>query len=557
MVFVTARQPVVRPLERRVLGKTYPTPGCQSGAGFNTTHSGWAALTCERSVLYRVGGGRTKGHISLPSAGPVLDAVKNNDIAALRQLLRDEAVELILAAMRNDDGAALEQILRDETDLGQKNVMELILAAIENNDVAALRKLLQDGVDPNEPFGDGYTVLMLAATQGKVEVLQTLIEFGAQINTQSHVGITAMMRAAFGGHVEILRVLIELGAHINAQDNDGITAVMEAAAEGHVEALRVLIDAGSDLNLCDKYKRSTVRAAMQGKEMDSLQLLLDAGANPNMPDWRGHTPLMYAVIGSQEKALRLLIRAGADLNKQDPKGCTAVHYAALMDKIEALRTLIEAGAGLNIPSSVGTAIHCATNGNKVEAVRLLVEAKVDVRTPVPGSQLTPLYVAERARGYMDMPWLAPVAIDGHPIDPEIIQLIETAGKNQPSHSTPVVQTRTDVTASPAIMQIPEIAEGDPLFPDTPMSRAEMYDFLLMHYGLQCQGCGRLFDDVRYLELDHKTPRSDGGSDHISNRILLCGPCNRAKGNQYTLSGLRRLNKKNGWMVRDLGKKFSK
>ena len=42
---------------------------------------------------------------------------------------------------------------------------------------------------------------------------------------------------------------------------------------------------------------------------------------------------------------------------------------------------------------------------------------------------------------------------------------------------------------------------------------------------------------------------DGAFD-VSNRLLLCGPCNRAKSNILTLSGLRRLNKQNGWMARD-------
>ena len=51
-------------------------------------------------------------------------------------------------------------------------------------------------------------------------------------------------------------------------------------------------------------------------------------------------------------------------------------------------------------------------------------------------------------------------------------------------------------------------------------------------------CDRLFDDPSYLELIHNTPRSDGGLNHISNRVLLCGPCNRLKSNKYTLSGLR-------------------
>ena len=81
-----------------------------------------------------------------------------------------------------------------------------------------------------------------------------------------------------------------------------------------------------------------------------------------------------------------------------------------------------------------------------------------------------------------------------------------------------------------------------------MTRQEMYEYLLGQHGPKCQGCDRLFDDPRYLELDHNTPRSDGGLNHISNRILLCGPCNRTKSHVFTLSGLRRKNRQMGWMV---------
>ena len=80
-----------------------------------------------------------------------------------------------------------------------------------------------------------------------------------------------------------------------------------------------------------------------------------------------------------------------------------------------------------------------------------------------------------------------------------------------------------------------------------MSRTKMVEFLLDQNGSKCQGCNREFDDPRYLELDHNTPRSDGGLNHISNRILLCGPCNKLKSNMFTLTGLRRKNKKMGYM----------
>ena len=84
-------------------------------------------------------------------------------------------------------------------------------------------------------------------------------------------------------------------------------------------------------------------------------------------------------------------------------------------------------------------------------------------------------------------------------------------------------------------------------PNPHKSRAAMYEFLLGQHGAKCQGCDRTFDDSRYLELDHNTPRADGGWNHISNRILLCGPCNRLKSNIFTLSGLRRENTKRGYM----------
>ena len=52
-----------------------------------------------------------------------------------------------------------------------------------------------------------------------------------------------------------------------------------------------------------------------------------------------------------------------------------------------------------------------------------------------------------------------------------------------------------------------------------------------------------------MQLDHILPKAEGGENHILNRILLCGPCNRRKRNYLTLAGLRRENKKRtiGWM----------
>ncbi|MYH66551.1 MAG: hypothetical protein F4136_13085 [Chloroflexi bacterium] len=67
-------------------------------------------------------------------------------------------------------------------------------------------------------------------------------------------------------------------------------------------------------------------------------------------------------------------------------------------------------------------------------------------------------------------------------------------------------------------------------------------------GVICAGCGRVLER-EFMQLDHITPKSDRGANHILNRILLCGPCNRRKRDNLTLRGLLRENKKKavGWM----------
>ena len=113
--------------------------------------------------------------------------------------------------------------------------------------------------------------------------------------------------------------------------------------------------------------------------------------------------------------------------------------------------------------------------------------------------------------------------------------------------TSEVPVRTDAGEAAAPYLRAKIKIYEPSGPK--MSRSAMYKHLVDQNGPKCQGCDRVFDDPRYLDLDHNTPRSDGGLNHITNRILLCGPCNRLKSNQYTLSGLRRQNKQNGYMAK--------
>ncbi len=83
----------------------------------------------------------------------------------------------------------------------------------------------------------------------------------------------------------------------------------------------------------------------------------------------------------------------------------------------------------------------------------------------------------------------------------------------------------------------------------PYNNKQKKCMLLEQYGPYCQGCGIQLHE-RYLELDHKEPRSGGGSNLLRNRILLCGPCNKLKRDWYTLVWLRQENKKLGYMINE-------
>ena len=47
---------------------------------------------------------------------------------------------------------------------------------------------------------------------------------------------------------------------------------------------------------------------------------------------------------------------------------------------------------------------------------------------------------------------------------------------------------------------------------------------------RCNGCRSAFE-FRHLEVDHVIPRGKGGTDHLDNLQLLCGHCNRIKGDR--------------------------
>jgi len=62
--------------------------------------------------------------------------------------------------------------------------------------------------------------------------------------------------------------------------------------------------------------------------------------------------------------------------------------------------------------------------------------------------------------------------------------------------------------------------------NSPENRKRLYG----EQGGHCAGCAEHFE-ARHLEVDHIISRNKGGTDHLENLQLLCGSCNRIKGDR--------------------------
>lgn len=90
-----------------------------------------------------------------------------------------------------------------------------------------------------------------------------------------------------------------------------------------------------------------------------------------------------------------------------------------------------------------------------------------------------------------------------------------------------IKARTDIPLRTDLGELPPY--------NSPKIKGDLYGA----QGGYCNGCSAHFQP-QHLEVDHIIARSVGGTDHIDNQQLLCGSCNRIKGNrgqEYLLESL--------------------
>ena len=101
-----------------------------------------------------------------------------------------------------------------------------LIQAVKDNDLQAVQNLLADGADVNardtDSKGNG-TILGLAAYNGYTEIVKLLLETGADLGAKTKKGATALIAAAEKSNVEVIKLLLAHGADVNVRTIDNGT----------------------------------------------------------------------------------------------------------------------------------------------------------------------------------------------------------------------------------------------------------------------------------------------------------------------------------------------
>ena len=378
-----------------------------------------------RNWLFLLSAGCLAGIVSLSAAGsPLIDAVKRQDVQAVRALLKQKAsvnateadgfTALHWAAQRNDV-QLIDTLLAAGANAkasNRYNITPLYLAAVNGN-AAIMERLLNAGADANGTAEEGQTILMTAALSGKADAVRLLLTRGAKIDAkEAYRGQTALMWAAAEGNTAAVNVLLEAGADLKLKSNGGLTPLLFAVRNAHVDTAVALLKHGANVDDVAPDGSSALSMAAVNAFFEMGAVLLDHGANPNLPDPRA-SPL---------HTVAWLRKPGAD--GAAGVGNTPVGTPQQVGKVTAIqlaRKLLEHGANPNTrvewneprfgkeggtarnPPNIrlgrhlltyrgATPFYVAAKNGDVELMRLLVEFKADPRMPNM-TGITPLMVA--------------------------------------------------------------------------------------------------------------------------------------------------------------------
>lgn len=153
--------------------------------------------------------------------------------------------------------------------------MTALMKAVKNNDIALVRKLIKEGNNVNELDANQDAPLIIAAYKGYTEVVKMLLEAGADVSVvDPGMKATALHAAAYAGNAEAAKLLIEYKIDIDKQGPyNGYTALHDAVWQNNVETAKILIEAGANLKIKSNTGQTPLEFARSGNHKEIIALI--------------------------------------------------------------------------------------------------------------------------------------------------------------------------------------------------------------------------------------------------------------------------------------------
>ncbi len=242
-----------------------------------------------------------------------------------------------------------------------------LLEAVKRQDLPAVRALLRENVDVNAPQPDGATALHWAVHLDDAEIVDHLIRAGAQVDAANEYGVTPLSLACGTGSASLVERLLTAGADPNLARATGETPLMRAASTGSVPAVEALIAHGADVNQTEPAVGQTpLMWAISTRHPAVAEVLIAHGADVRARSAGGFTPLLFAAREGGLDAARLLVNADADVHDAMEDGTSALLVATVRGHVPLAIFLLEQGADPNVPGPGYTALHWATGAWQTE-----------------------------------------------------------------------------------------------------------------------------------------------------------------------------------------------
>ena len=296
--------------------------------------------------------------------------------------------------------------------LPAEEVRRRIRRAIYYGTTQRVRELIQSAegdFDINDEWNGGFTLLSIAADNGRADIVKVLLQNGADPNrvAEIDIGRSSLKVAAIGGHMDVVEVLLESGANVRQLDLNQRSSIWYAIDNQNYDIARRLIREAFRQAVYGEAEAYTVENAIQDGVLSIPPLktyfyenyaIYNSDNVPNRPlptlppilkdeaasyvggqtrknkiqrggvKWYPDEEFAKSIKDGDLESIQDDIKRGLDINVWLP-GMThkPIHMAVYTGNIDIVKLLLDNGASINMRDIFHyTPLHHAANRKKLE-----------------------------------------------------------------------------------------------------------------------------------------------------------------------------------------------